>query len=48
MTHHRYLLGVGHVAELAQGVLVLGSLDDERELVGVLSDGLLGPLLSLL
>lgn len=42
------LLRVVHVAEGGGSVLVLGSLDDQRELVRVLRDGFLGPLLSLL
>lgn len=41
-------LGVGHVTELRLCALVLGTLDDQGELVGVLSDRLGGPLLALL
>ena len=42
------LLGVGHVAEGGLGAPVGGPLNDEGELVGVLSDGLLRPLLPLI
>lgn len=37
-------LGVGHVGELGQSALVLGALDDQRELIGVLLSGLSCPL----
>jgi hypothetical protein len=42
------LLRVGHVTEAGLGLFISGPFNDERILVGVLSDGLLRPLLSLL